>query len=821
MYDSPSTCTRARDLWRQNSSGGTWPSTPSTAYGLPVNDGNLLKMKQSSLFRWFGSEKDLPTPKTPRLPDPNAQENDVDKRSVFAANVAVDDVVLSGAAAPRKRRGAYHVYDGQTRAKIAKSAEEHGLSKASRLLSKELGHSLTTSTVQSIRNEYRRRLKEDAGDPESIDVLPTLHRGRPLLLGGDIDEKVLKYVKALRDAGAVVNRKIVAAAALGIVQFTRPSLLSENGGTLDLSAKNGRSWCESFLRRANFVERKGTKAAKKLPEDFPQQKAAFLKQISDVIKKHAIPDDLIINLDETPLRIVPVAKRTLEQVGAKQVPIVGKEDKREITALLACTFSACLLPPQLLYEGKTERCHPKGVKFPAGWDIYHTESHWSNQHTIQRFIKEVLQPWVVQHKKRLNLGEDQKSLVLMDVFKAHRTPNVAEVLQENNFITLFVPANCTSELQPLDVRGNAALKSDLKDAFTTWYAEKVRNALAENLNDYKAAVKSVQPDLRLSVMKPIHAGWTITAFSALEERRDLIRSAWRYTGIAGAVADARNGSTEQQQPDGKAQEPASASCCSSQSHTAVPDATQSQLGDQAQSEDSASATVASKLTHQEQISGKLACVETTSFMECFMEESQSSLSGERGSSACTLIALLVCQRLLREVWKIPPPGEVPGAEAQRVLVSCMVEGNALYDRARVEGLLSLQQALDIAVDIPVRMSKEIFLTAETGWQGTVRELLTMAKSSQSGTAAAIVISTPYSFVISASSIGAVLVVDSHSHGLRKGALLAISKRGSSVPSIARYVQGFLSRQFACSQQIRLKNGTHVPREYHAGILQLK
>ena len=119
------------------------------------------------------------------------------------------------------------------------------------------------------------------------------------------------------------------------------------------------------------------------------------------------------------------------------------------------------------------------------------------------------------------------------------------------------------------------------------------------------------------------------------------------------------------------------------------------------------------------------------------------------------------------------------------------------------------------------MSKEIFLTAETGWQGTVRELLTMAKSSQSGTAAAIVISTPYSFVISASSIGAVLVVDSHSHGLRKGALLAISKRGSSVPSIARYVQGFLSRQFACSQQIRLKNGTHVPQEYHAGILQLK
>ena len=36
---------------------------------------------------------------------------------------------------------------------------------------------------------------------------------------------------------------------------------------------------------------------------------------------------------------------------AKQVEITGLEDKRQITALLSCTMSSDLLPPQLLFQG--------------------------------------------------------------------------------------------------------------------------------------------------------------------------------------------------------------------------------------------------------------------------------------------------------------------------------------------------------------------------------------------------------------------------------------------------------------------------------------
>ena len=86
---------------------------------------------------------------------------------------------------------------------------------------------------------------------------------------GDVDKQVLLYTKALRDAASVANRKIIIVAALGIIHLQCPSLLAEHGGPFDLTAGNARSWCESFAKRANLVKRKSTKAAKKLPGDFP------------------------------------------------------------------------------------------------------------------------------------------------------------------------------------------------------------------------------------------------------------------------------------------------------------------------------------------------------------------------------------------------------------------------------------------------------------------------------------------------------------------------------------------------------------------------
>ena len=87
---------------------------------------------------------------------------------------------------------------------------------------------------------------------------------------------------------------------------------------------------------------------------------------------------LIFNWDQTAIQLVPTGEWTINRAKEKVILIANSDDKRQITAVLAATMTGEYLPPQMIYKGKTERCHPK-VAFPEGWDIWHSENHWSNE----------------------------------------------------------------------------------------------------------------------------------------------------------------------------------------------------------------------------------------------------------------------------------------------------------------------------------------------------------------------------------------------------------------------------------------------------------
>jgi len=114
-------------------------------------------------------------------------------------------------------------------------------------------------------------------------------------------------------------------------------------------------------------------------------------------------------------KIVPVSKWTLANQGANQVPITRLDDKREITALLAVSLAGEVLHPQLIYKGVSNRCHPSGVDFPTGWDIWHSHNHWSTEQTMLRYIEKVVVPYMA----KVRSSETQKGLCIFDVFAAH------------------------------------------------------------------------------------------------------------------------------------------------------------------------------------------------------------------------------------------------------------------------------------------------------------------------------------------------------------------------------------------------------------------
>ena len=74
---------------------------------------------------------------------------------------------------------------------------------------------------------------------------------------------------------------------------------------------------------------------------------------------------LVINWDQTGIHYVPVSSWTMEIAGLKQVEIAGGDNKRQITVVFVGTLDGDFLPPQLIYQGKTPRCHPN-IALPVG-----------------------------------------------------------------------------------------------------------------------------------------------------------------------------------------------------------------------------------------------------------------------------------------------------------------------------------------------------------------------------------------------------------------------------------------------------------------------
>ena len=139
---------------------------------------------------------------------------------------------------------------------------------------------LKETTVRRFKNAYIDEARKRRHDEDSeVRELPSKKRGRPLLLGEELEKQVKTYLIALRTNGAVVNTAITIACAHGIVISQVANLLSTNGGHINLS----KHWTKSFLQRIGFVKRKGTTKAKITVENFDSIKQQFLLDIKNVV----------------------------------------------------------------------------------------------------------------------------------------------------------------------------------------------------------------------------------------------------------------------------------------------------------------------------------------------------------------------------------------------------------------------------------------------------------------------------------------------------------------------------------------------------------
>ena len=148
----------------------------------------------------------------------------------------------------------------------------------------------------------------------------------------------------------------------------------------------------------NFSQRAATASrpiiARSLWEDINTQ---YLHDIASAVRTYNVPDELILNANQTPSKYVPTTNVTMAEQGTAHIPARGREDKRAITVTVIQSLSGKMLPFQIIYTGKSERCLPL--------------EHWSNEVETLSLINKIIAPYIENLKNELQVPNNKKSLL--------------------------------------------------------------------------------------------------------------------------------------------------------------------------------------------------------------------------------------------------------------------------------------------------------------------------------------------------------------------------------------------------------------------------
>ena len=154
----------------------------------------------------------------------------------------------------------------------------------------------------------------------------------------------------------------------------------------------------------------------------------YLHDIASVVRTYNIPDEMILNADQTPSKYVPTTNVTMAEQGTAHIPVRGGGDKRAITVTVIQKLSGKMLPFQIIYTGKTERCLPKNPTGNKNFIFSYNEKYWSNEVETLSLIDNIIAPYIENVTKELQVPNDQKSLFIWYAFKGKGTPRIQERL---------------------------------------------------------------------------------------------------------------------------------------------------------------------------------------------------------------------------------------------------------------------------------------------------------------------------------------------------------------------------------------------------------
>ena len=122
----------------------------------------------------------------------------------------------------------------------------------------------------------------------------------------------------------------------------------------------------------------------------------------------------------------------------------------------------------------------------------------------------------------MKLPSSQRALCIIDGFWAHCT---SDVVSHHIIDIAYLPANCTRELQPLDLSVNKFVKDVIKQCFQEWYSDQIVDQ-----TDSGDSAKPITA-FPLKEMKSLGAKWVEKAVDHIISNPSIITDGFQAAGI--------------------------------------------------------------------------------------------------------------------------------------------------------------------------------------------------------------------------------------------------------------------------------------------------
>ena len=374
---------------------------------------------------------------------------------------------------------------------------------------KEFG--VNESTVRTIVKTPKRNGKlNDKGNHSGA--------GRPLTYPLEVEKDILSWLLELRDLHVPVSILTLQEKAKRVVRPHNPTFNA------------GRGWVEKFFARHRLSLLSRTSVSQKLPKQLEGSITKFYEDAGRYMRIGKYPCSLVANMDEIPAFFDMIPAKRIFKTGSRECIVrTSGSEKKHVAVVLSATADGTMLPPMLIFKGKTDKTIKK-LRIPEGFIVKTQEKSWMDEGLMEVWVEEIWLKYVREVSKQLGFDN---SLLIFDAFSAHKTDAVHSKLVENKSDILMFPPGCMSKCQPMDVCINKPFKAILRKSWVNYISKIIEQMPATTSDDFK-----LPPPSRQDMVD-----WVEEAYKLISSDKDMVMRSFDVCGITTSdPAKVRSGS---------------------------------------------------------------------------------------------------------------------------------------------------------------------------------------------------------------------------------------------------------------------------------------